>query len=411
MLTDPDPYEVRRLCRADDPAGALDLLARTGFDAAALRRLLTGRAPGPGPVPGTREVLLRDENGRTTEMAVHTPAGAVGGRTGALVLLHGVGGSGPRMLSRFRDLAERLDVSVLCPTAQPVHERSNRLDLAGLFGNAFDAPCWNLSGADFPLAALRWARTELDADPDRCLIAGHSMGALATWNLAMRFGDRFCAAVPVNGALSMWELFGTDRRKRALLPNLLPLPVFVLHGDADRQIAPRFDRESVAALRGLGHPELRHAEIRGGGHTLESLDLTGRNAPLRSELADWLSARRRGRVPAAVRHRALDGSHGRAHWIAVDRIAPQAVAEVRAERRSATAIDVAVTGAREVRLHLRGDLFAPGRLDVAVNGVRHAVAFRPDPDRLLHSYRETADPALLDEQVVVLPVPDDREES
>ncbi|WP_042388593.1 hypothetical protein [Streptacidiphilus melanogenes] len=410
MLTDVSPHEARALCAEGDPAELLNRLDRSGTDVAVVRRLLGSREQSPSPAAGTRKVPLTDASGRTTEMAVYTPSGTDSRQMGALILLHGVGGNGPNLLPRFKDFARLLNVSILCPTAQPVLSRSNRLDLAGLFGNRFDSPSWDLSGPDFSTAALYWARTMLNAHPDRCMIAGTSMGAMATWNLAMRSWGSFCAAVPINGALSMWEAFGTDRRKRALLVNLLPLPLFVVHGAEDSQILPRFDRESVAQLRAAGHEDVHYAEVPGGQHALQSLNLLEGDSPLFREVVGWMAGQRRIGGAVTVNHRTLDDRHGRALWVGVRGTKSEAVAEVRAERLSKDAISVRVTGAREVRLHLRSDLFAPGRVDVNVNGVQHAVEFRPELSRLLESYRETGDPELLDEHVVVLPVPKQNEE-
>jgi hypothetical protein len=77
---------------------------------------------------------------------------------------------------------------------------------------------------------------------------------------------------------------------------------------------------------------------------------------------------------------------------------------VHAERLSKKAIRVTVTGAREVRLHLRSDLFAPGPIEVEINEAHHVVEFRPDTTRLVRSFHDDGDPELLDDHVVVLPV-------
>ncbi|RSN30039.1 hypothetical protein DMC61_17515 [Amycolatopsis sp. WAC 04169] len=337
-------------------------------------------------------------------MAVYTPPGVDGSQAGALVVLHGVGGSGPELLPRFKAFAGLLNMSVLCPTARPVSNRSNRLDLAGLFGSRFDAPSWDLSGPDFPLAAVHWARTNLNAHPDRCVVLGTSMGGVAAWNLGMRYWDRFCAVVPVNGALSLWEAFGTDRRKRALLCNLLKLPTFVVHGSADTLISPRFDRESVDCLRSLDHEALRYVEVPGGEHSLSTIGIEDAASPLFRELVSWLDSQSRRGAVAEIAHRALDARHGRAYWVGVDRLAPHVVAEVRAARLSTSAISVQVSGAHQVNFHLRSDLFKPGRIDVEINGSWEVLDFRPDMARLVRSYRDTADHELMDEQVVELPV-------
>lgn len=399
MLT---PDEVRELCTADDPKSTVDFLeGRVG--APELRTLLGLRT--------TREhtrrsgmVELTDETGRTTDMAVHVPSGE-NRRLGALIVLHGAGGSGEQVLPHFAALGDRLGMAVLCPTAQtPPQAGRNNMDLAGIFGKRFAQTSWDLRGRDFPVAALRWARRELGADPDRCVLTGVSMGGLATWNLAMRFWHLFAAVVPINGALSIWESFGVDRRARALLPNMLPLPSFVIHGGADEQIPAEFDRESVATLRGLEHSCLEHVEVEDGGHALETLRM-GEGTPLFHRLEHWLGSRRRLGRPVEVRHRADEEAHGRAHWVSVSGIRPHQSAQVWARHLTPNRIDLHVEGADRVQIHLTSDAIAPGDVDVSVNGVPSRIRFEPDVATVVKSYRDTADPELVAEQVVSLSVP------
>ncbi|MEW2176206.1 hypothetical protein AB0890_07725 [Streptomyces sp. NPDC005406] len=398
------PHEARALCLLPDRAAVLAELRDRKIDASALRALLEGSQEHPREAwSGTVE--LHDDHGRRTDMAVRVPRSA-GRRPGVLVVLHGVGGSGEQILPYFAALGERLSLAVLCPTAQLPARPSNNLDVAGIFGSRFHKPRWDLSGPDFLPAALRWARTTLDADPDRCVLAGVSMGGLATWNLGMRFRHSFSAAVPINGALSVWESFGTDRRTRALLPNTLPLPLFVVHGSADEQIPARFDRESVDTLRALGHKNLRYEEVAGGGHGLETLGLEP-DSPLFTRLEQWLGGTRRTAQPDEIRHRADDDRHGRAHWVQVGGIAPGRAAEVHAVRTSADRIEVEVSGARQVTLHLRGDRLAAGATcEISVNGAASSVRFAPDLPTVVDSYRDTADPGLVAEQIVHCAVPE-----
>ncbi|MFG2405287.1 hypothetical protein ACGFR8_13315 [Streptomyces brevispora] len=399
------PHEARALCLLPDRTAVLAELRRRKTGATALRELLERYEERPWDA-WSGVVELDDEHGRRTDMAVHVPPYTPGRRLGALIVLHGAGGSGEQVLPYFSALGERLSLAVLCPTAQLPAQRSNNLDVAGIFGSRFRMPRWDLTGRDFVPAALRWARTELGADPDRCALAGVSMGGLATWNLGMRFWHSFCAAVPLNGALSVWESFGTDARTRALLPNTLPLPLFVVHGGADEQIPARFDRESVDTLRALGHEDLRYEEVPGGGHGLETLGLDA-DGPLFHRLERWLGRAYRTPRPAEIHHRADEDRHGRAHWVGVDGIVPGKAAEVHAVRTSADRFEVEVTGARRIALHLRGDRLSPGAtVGVSVNGVASSVRFAPDLPTVVDSYRETADPGLVAEQIVHRAVPE-----
>lgn len=374
------------------------------LDSSALRRLLADPEGAPALKAGTSVVEL-ELAGRTTTMTVHLPPG-LARRPGAMIVLHGAGGSGADMLPFFAGLGERLGVAVLCPDAQLLDDVAGRLEVSGMFATKFRHPRWAFSADDFPMAALRWALTRLDADPDRCTLVGISMGGLACWNLAMRSWPHFAAAVPLNGALSVFEFFGSDQRTRFLLANALGLPLFIVHGAVDQRILPRFDRASVAQLREAGHHNLTYVEVPDGDHPLGSLHFED-DGPLVARLEGWLRDLRRSANPNVVRHRALDDRHGRAHWIGMGAVNPDG-AEVVAERVRDDAYRVEVRGASSIRLYLTGDRLEAGQpLDVTVNDRPHVVRFDPDVQTVASTFQEHFDPALMAEFVVTLPVDDD----
>lgn len=393
------------MCLRADVESTLEELRGRNICAPALRDLLCCREESKWS--GWSDIVeLSDEHGRRTEVAVHVPTYARSRSLGALIVLHGAGGSGAQALPYFSGLGDRLSMAVVCPTAQLLSpQESNNLDIAGIFGKRFNRPRWDLAGRDFPLAVLRWARTELDVDPNRCALAGVSMGGLATWNLSMRFWHCFSAAVPINGALSIWESFGTDRQTRALLPNTLPLSMFVLHGGRDEQIPPHFDRDSVAALRDLGHGDLEYVEVPDGEHGLATLGMAA-GSPLFYRLQRWLGSRRRAHQPVEIRHRASDDQHGRAHWVRISGIEPPQIADVRARRVAPNRIDVEVSNASHVTLYLRSDWLTPGEVvKASINGAVSSVRFEPDLATVVTSFRATGDPELVAEQIVSRAVP------
>ncbi|MCX5000784.1 hypothetical protein OG739_36460 [Streptomyces longwoodensis] len=398
------PSEARSLSlQADGEKTHADLIRR-GIDAANLRKLL-GHCDGLEWRAWSGTVQLEDVDGRRTAMAVHVPPYRPGRRLGALIVLHGAGGTGEQVLPYFTALGDRLSLAVLAPTAQQSAQPSPNLDLAGIFGSRFSMPRWNLTGQDFPLAALRWARTRLGADPDRCVLTGVSMGGLATWNLGMRFWHSFAAALPLNGALSIWESFGTDRRTRALLRNTLPLPLFVVHGAQDTRISAKFDRESVQTLRQLGHRDLQYVEVPDGEHRLDTLGLT-EGSPLFQRMERWLGRAGRGKPPLEIRHRADEDAHGRAHWVALSGIAPHTPGEIHARWPVPDRIEIEASGAQRVTLHLCGDQVSTSRtISVNVNGAESTIVFAPDLDTVCRTFRDTADAGLVAEQLVHLDVP------
>ncbi|HEV2887351.1 MAG TPA: hypothetical protein VGX49_10600 [Jatrophihabitans sp.] len=398
-----NPHAARLACARLDPGQAARQAAESGLSPLGLRRLLSEWDGDPVPEPGTFTVELA-LGARVTTMTVHIPQPAAT-RPGVLVVLHGAGNSGAAMLPYFLGLGERLGMAVLCPDAQLLDDVRGNLEVSGVFAKHFRFPRWSFGADDFPVAAMRWALENLDADPDRCVLAGVSMGGLACWNLAMRLWPRFAAAVPVNGALSIWEAFGTDRRTRFLLPNAVALPLFVVHGALDQRIPPRFDRASVAQLREAGHPALTYVEVPDGDHPLGSLHFED-GGPLVADLQAWLTGRRRQTDPVRIRHRALDDQHARAHWIGMGGVDP-AGAEVIAERERDDLYTVRVLGAETVLLGLNGDRLEPGDpVTVVLNGEASTVRFEPSLETVAAGYREHLDPALTAEAVVTLAVAD-----
>lgn len=395
-----------RVALSRSAPGAVLLESGVGWpvDSSGLRRLLADPEGAPVLSAGTSVVGL-ELAGRTTTMTVHIPPG-LPPRPGTMIVLHGAGGSGAAMLPFFVGLGERLGMAVLCPNAQLLDDVAGRLEVSGMFAKRFRHPRWAFTADDFPMAALRWALARLDADPDRCALVGISMGGLACWNLAMRSWPHFAAAVPLNGALSIFESFGSDYRTRFLLANALALPLFVVHGTVDQRIPPRFDRASVAQLREAGHRNLTYVEVPDGDHPLGSLHFED-DGPLVARLESWLQGLCRSTDPRSVRHRALDDRHGRAHWIGMGSVDP-AGAEVIAKRIRDDAYRVDVCGARSVRLYLTGNRLEPGQpLTVTVNDRSHVVRFEPDVETVAATFQEHFDPALTAEFVVTLPVDDD----
>jgi len=379
-------------------------LARRKIDTSGLLGLLRGADGYQAARPGTEthELVL---DGRRTSMVVQLPESAARTRPGALIVLHGAGGSGAAMLPHFTGLGERLGMAVLCPDAQLLEQVSSNLDVSGVFAKHFRFPRWSFRSDDFPMAALRWALDRLDVDPDRCVLVGLSMGGLACWNLTMRAWQHFAAAVPINGALSMWEAFGSDRRTRYLLPNVTALPMFVVHGAMDDRISPEFDRRSVAELRSAGHRALSYVEVPDGSHPLSSLHFEDAGE-LVAQLEGWLAGCHRSTDPSFIRHRTLDDQHGRAHWVGLGQVDATTGAELVAERVQDDIFNLQVTGAGSVRLYLTSDRLEPGQpVTVLLNGQVFTVRFERSMASVVHTFSEHLDPALAAESVVTLAVP------
>ncbi len=82
---------------------------------------------------------------------------------------------------------------------------------------------------------------ELSIDTDRVYVTGQSMGGYGTWDIVLRYPDRFAAAIPVCGA-------GDPSEAGAVAD----LPVWIFHGADDPTVPPSGAREMVKALKEAG---------------------------------------------------------------------------------------------------------------------------------------------------------------
>lgn len=144
----------------------------------------------------------------------------------------------------------------------------------------FDWEDWGRLDA---MEVLGRASRDLGTDPRRTYLTGHSMGGHGTWHLGVTYPDRFAAIAPSAGWVSMWSYAGarkdptaTPERELvarasgpsdtlALLRNIAPNGVYVLHGDADDNVPvgqARMMRRELAEF----HSDFGYFEKHGAGH-------------------------------------------------------------------------------------------------------------------------------------------------
>ncbi|MGC8639979.1 MAG: prolyl oligopeptidase family serine peptidase, partial [Isosphaeraceae bacterium] len=144
----------------------------------------------------------------------------------------------------------------------------------------FDWEDWGRLDA---LEVLELAQRTLGTDPSRTYLTGHSMGGHGTWHLGVTFPDRFAAVAPSAGWISMMSYAGMKKSDStapidqlfaravnpsdtlALVSNLAPRGVYVLHGDADDNVPVSQARRMREAL-GTFHPDFAYHEQPGAGH-------------------------------------------------------------------------------------------------------------------------------------------------
>ena len=155
----------------------------------------------------------------------------------------------------------------------------------------FDWEDWGRMDA---MEVLDDAAKRYRTDPTRTYLTGHSMGGHGAWQVAAHFPGSFAAVAPSAGWATFWSYVGNGRKPMseadpvqevlsramnpsdtvALLRNLLPLPIYILHGDADDNVPVSEARLMAAELQKF-HSRYTLFEKKGAGHWWDDSDEPG----------------------------------------------------------------------------------------------------------------------------------------
>ncbi len=142
------------------------------------------------------------------------------------------------------------------------------------------------------LALLAHVREEYNVDPDRIVVTGFSLGGMGTWYFASRHADMLSAAIPIASvpivtgtSESGSEAVQRFRREGSVEwpPDLLGLPMYVIHSADDELIPIEPVRRASAELKELG-ADVEFLTIDAGiGH-----HETPRYVPFLSQAVPWI---------------------------------------------------------------------------------------------------------------------------
>ena len=213
-----------------------------------------------------------------------------------VMLLHGDGSQGSdglrhvplgTIVTSIRDDRERFPAVILFPQARP--------------GTRWSTPAMQLMA----LAQLDSVMKEFNGDPARVSLTGYSMGASGVIRIASQWPHRFAALVDMSGRVAsppvmtsaMETLNATDIRTHAFLraPDIYQeaarmirgIPIWIFHGDADKEVPVEESRRLVAALKADG-ADVQYTEYPGLDH-----GPTPGQAWRERRLTDWLFSQRR----------------------------------------------------------------------------------------------------------------------
>ena len=224
-----------------------------------------------------RTVVL---DGRPYRYVVYVPAARPAGRPPVILALHGAG-------ERGSDGVLQTDVGL----GHALRVHADRYPAVVVFPQAPAGTSW-LDNRRLALATLAAASREFRTDPARVYAAGLSMGGNGVWALANDAPRRFAAIVVVCGFAGPFHDFpgvvpgGRPNPYAALAKTIAPLPVWIVHGDADPVVPVADSRAMAAELKAAGS-DVHYRELAGVGHNAWD------DAFADPELPGWLFRQRR----------------------------------------------------------------------------------------------------------------------
>lgn len=369
-------------------------------------------APRGAAAPGTRVVEVElDVLGaiERTPVALHVPRGyEVGAPAPLLLVLHWTGGTGPQAIGTWRELADELGLALCAPSETGANTG---------YG-------YTPRERAVALAALRWARREVDVDEDRVFVTGVSRGGHLAWDLLLRYPDLWAGAAPMIGGPSFDPRGG--RANLRYLENALGLTIHDLQGALDQEGLVWNVRFAFERLEELGATQANYHEFPDRGHAYDMGAVDWR--------AFFADARRDPRPPRVVRRFARDGE-GRAAWAEVlagkkgveevftptirsskfERMdedetrrwmvaeADERTARLEAELAEPGRFEVSAADVARFRLLLEPDMYEPGeRVVVEIRGRRERSEPRASAEVLLREFAERFDRRFLPVAEVVI---------
>jgi len=326
-LQDPGVQTGLQLLRGEiSPEQAATSWALAGVSPAQAQDLL-GRLPLTPALPaGTHPAVatISDGYGRSTDVSLFVPATPPPAEGyPVVVFLHGLGGDSSNMQSA----AVVQNAIVIAPTAQDPPAGVTFEDEAPIpLGSAF--PHWWVYRDDaFALRALDWVRERYAVDSDRVVLFGASMGGFGTWNVGLRFHDRFAKLVSAAGGISRLEFALSDPLSRSLLVNATMVPVWFAHGDADTVVPVSHSQTIASDLTQLAIP-FTYRELPGAGHD------TAAFTQLFGEVKGQVDTALRDPSPSQIVHRAIGNYHLGAYWVELK--GPKGAVSARAQGQTIT---------------------------------------------------------------------------
>ncbi len=337
---------------------------------------------------GDKKVTLEDGFGRSTDLYLRIPKKP----KGVIFVLHGLGGAGTQLIGGWEKWALANDLIVAAPSAKRCPKKHSNEDWSPTSDSL--PHWWSYHPDGFILKALAQLKKQYPIEEDRVFLTGYSMGGFGTWNLGLRFADRFAALLPMAGGISQREyMLENDAEVRKILFNAANVPIYFYHGDSDNTVNVRFDRKSRDQLKEFGY-DFEYVEARGVGHMTPLRD-GGKKVVGAAQ--KWLGKKTRKSHPKTVCLHSFGDYMAQSYWIRIDERHEDGPARVTAQVGKRNKIAIVTENVKKLTVFFDEELVNLKKaVQVTVDGKR---AFRkkikPSSEVLLESWEAREDRQLL----------------
>ena len=128
----------------------------------------------------------------------------------------------------------------------------------GLLNDPNDPPNLRELSEKETLEVIDLVRKEFKVDDHRTYLMGHSMGGAGTLYLAIKYPQRWAAAVALAPAA-----FTVDREGLGKIPKM---PIMLVHGDMDTVVPVTVGRAWAEAMKSVPMKTYQYIEVPGGDH-------------------------------------------------------------------------------------------------------------------------------------------------
>lgn len=178
-------------------------------------------------------------------------------------------GGGPR--NKFEDLLEPFEPGFCYGIGRLVRPESQSVHPSFVVVPWSAGEGWSGTNTVLVMGILDALQKEFKIDAKRIYVTGQSMGGAGTWTIIAEHPDVFAAAIPICG----WG-------EPPTAPTIKDIPIWAIHGNADKLMPVQGSRDIVRALQRIGGKPI-YWEYKGGTHAG-----TAERAYCEPQLLDWM---------------------------------------------------------------------------------------------------------------------------